>query len=636
MIREMARIAVWGLASDRARLVETLHELGVIHLLQPLSEPLSNETAGRFKRISAKLLGLIEALEWNGWSDLSDDDLENVRRRMPLSGDQVTEELQQNLDEFSERLTRLQKEKSELNQELQSLRRALRIAHHFDVFWREEKEKGQEVMLWWIYRENQDELLSRLRSRLAQKATDDGPVAFRHHEVRLEENDVVLSVAVSPPFAPLVEDVFKKGNAVLWKPPLKEEDLPFDVALEEMEGRYREIPSRLQQLDEDMKKARLEWGPKLGVLYILMNERLEEVTVAENVEHEGNMVFLEGWVPMDAMDILVETLGKNFGSRVLLEWRYPAEDEWHTVPTALKNPPLFRPFEIFLKLMPTVRYNGIDPTVLIGVFFPFFSGCMVGDIGYGAVISLLGFLMSRKKTRRLMSDVGKILLFVGAWSILWGAAYGEFFGDLGHRLFHMEPLWVERSEVVIPVMLFTIGLGVFHVVLGLVLGFIQGLKTRQRHLWLEKLGNLAVIAGLIGAMVAVKGWLPDGVFTISVTVLVVGIVLLLAGGGIGGLVESIGAVGNMLSYVRIAAIGLSSAILAMVATQFVDVFGLTLLGVLVALAMHLLNFILALAGSGLHSARLQYVEFLGKFYSGGGKDYKPFARRRLRSWKKPS
>ncbi len=631
----MARIAVWGLASDRARLVETLHGLGVIHLLQPLSEPLSSEEAGTFKRVSAKLLGLIEALEWKDWSSLTDDDLESVRRRMPLADEGVVEELQRNLDEFSERLSRLQTERNELNQELQTLRRALRIAHHFDVFWKEARDRGQEVSLWWIYRENQDELLSRLRASLAQKTTDEGPADVRHHEVRLDENDIVLSIAVPPAFAPLVEGIFKKGNAVLWKPPV-EGAASFEEALEKMEVRYKEIPRRLQELDEDIKNARNEWGPKLGTLYILMNECLEQVTVAENVELEGNVVFLEGWVPTDVMDDLIEALREGFGDRVLVEWRYPTEKEWHAVPTALKNPPLFEPFELFLRLMPPVRYRGTDPTVLVGVFFPFFSGCMVGDVGYGSVILLLGFLLARKKTKPVMSDIGKILLFVAVWSILWGVAYGELFGDLGHRLFHMEPLWVERSHVVLPVMVFTLGLGVFHVVLGLLLGFVQGIRNRQRHVWLEKLGNLVVLGGLIGAMVAIKGWLPDSVFTLSVTLLVVGIVLLLAGGGIGGLVESIGAVGNILSYVRIAAIGLSSAILALVATQFVDVFGVTLLGILVALAMHLLNFILALAGSGLHSARLQYVEFFGKFYSGGGKEYKPFARRRLKSWKKPS
>ena len=104
----------------------------------------------------------------------------------------------------------------------------------------------------------------------------------------------------------------------------------------------------------------------------------------------------------------------------------------------------------------------------------------------------------------------------------------------------------------------------------------------------------------------------------------------------GGLIEAMGSIGNILSYVRIAAIGLSSAILAVVASRFVDVFGLSVLGIFMALAIHILNFILALGGSGLHSARLHYVEFMGKFYSGAGKYYKPFSKRRETRWKRRS
>ncbi len=284
--------------------------------------------------------------------------------------------------------------------------------------------------------------------------------------------------------------------------------------------------------------------------------------------------------------------------------------------------------------MPVIAYKGLDPTILIGIFFPFFGGCMIGDIGYGIIIGMLGYWLKQKKHRPFVSDIGSILLFVSAWSVFWGAAYGELFGDTGHRLLHLEPLWLERSQVVIPVMAFTVSLGFAHVLLGYFMGFVQGVRSKHRHLWIERLGNILILAALLSAMILVKGWLPGRFFTLAVSLLILGLALLLAGGGMGGLVEAFGSVGNILSYVRIAAIGLSSAILAMVANSFVDSMGVTFIGIFLALTIHLLNFVLAVAGSSLHSARLQYVEFLGKFHSGGGTQYKPFSRRKPELWKK--
>lgn len=159
-----------------------------------------------------------------------------------------------------------------------------------------------------------------------------------------------------------------------------------------------------------------------------------------------------------------------------------------------------------------------------------------------------------------------------------GVLFGEYFGDIGKRLFHLEPMWLERSHVVMPIMIFAVAVGLGHVVLGLLLGFIQGVKSKKRHLWLEKLGNLFVLLALIGALVTLKGWLPKEIFVSWGVVLFVGVVLLIVGGGIGALAESIGSIGNILSYVRIAAIGLSSAILAAVATKFLDVLGMSIFG----------------------------------------------------------
>jgi len=456
-----------------------------------------------------------------------------------------------------------------------------------------------------------------------------------HHFLPGRDSLGILALRVPASCEDAVFAVLAKWKALPWKLPdfcgeiRPEESLPF------LGKKIEEFSARIETIMSDISRTSGEWGPRLASLFLFIDERTEQAAVEARLETGRDFFSLQGWMPEDVLRTAAAHLKEKFGDDVLLQWRSPGEDEWNDVPTALMNRPMSAPFELFLKLLRPPSYSGFDPTTAIALFFPFFSGCMIGDMGYGLIILLLSIRLKKGK-RPLVRDIGAILFSMSLWSLVWGAVWGEFFGDVGHRLFHLEPLWVERSVSVMPVVVFTIALGAAHVFFGLLIGVYQGVKNRHRHQWMEKAGNLAVLLSLVGALVVMKQEFPGSFFTLPVSLLVVGLVLLIGGGGIGGIIETLGSIGNIISYVRIAAIGLSSAILALVASKFMDVFGLSVFGIFLALMIHLLNFVLAIGGSGLHSARLHYVEFFGKFYSGSGKEYKPFKRRSGSSWKKHS
>jgi V/A-type H+-transporting ATPase subunit I len=162
----------------------------------------------------------------------------------------------------------------------------------------------------------------------------------------------------------------------------------------------------------------------------------------------------------------------------------------------------------------------------------------------------------------------------------------------------------------------------------LVLGLWEAVKDRSRNHLLERGGMLIGLIGLFFIVGVLTDFLPQGFMSVAIAGMIVGIVLLgMSLGWLGivmGPIEFITLVGNVLSYLRIAAIGLASFYLAKVANEVAGLTGNVIVGAILAVLIHALNLVLGMFSPTIHSLRLHYVEFFRKFYEGGGRPYEPF------------
>jgi V/A-type H+-transporting ATPase subunit I len=278
----------------------------------------------------------------------------------------------------------------------------------------------------------------------------------------------------------------------------------------------------------------------------------------------------------------------------------------------------------------------MDPTLLMAIFLPIFFGMILGDVGYGAILLIACLVLLRRfREAGALRDLILVLAIGSVWSIAFGFLYGEAFGSLGEEALGMHAIWINRADPqqVSGLLLFPIVAGAAHITLGLVLGVWNALRERSRNHLLERGGMLVGLIGLFLIIGIAMKWLPEGFVTPALAILLVGIALLGASlGWIGvllGPIEFIGLIGNILSYLRIAAIGLASVYLALVANELAGNLGNVVVAIIVAALIHALNIALGAFSPTIHSLRLHYVEFFRKFYEGGGEPFKPFGADRF-------
>ena len=326
----------------------------------------------------------------------------------------------------------------------------------------------------------------------------------------------------------------------------------------------------------------------------------------------------------------------------------PAEDE--EPPTLLENGSLIRPFNILTELYSPPKYRGIDPTPLLAPFFFLFFGMCLGDAGY-AIVMLGTIWWAFKKYRRIpmgVKDFITLFAFSAVSTFAYGVVSGSFFGNfidsflpflvpLKNALMLVDPMTNPMQVLGISLLL-----GVVHLMFGLLIAAYDNVRAGQ---YLDAAGdNIAwflFITGLCVFGTAAGGLLPEPFVLLGKAMAIAGaiVIFLYAGRGKKGILSkalsgflalygSTSYLGDILSYSRLLALGFGSAVIGMIINLLggmaaeIPYIG-WLIAVVVIVGGHIFSILINILGAFVHPLRLQYVEFFGKFYTGGGEPFTP-------------
>ncbi|CAG0983199.1 V/A-type H+/Na+-transporting ATPase subunit I [Methanosarcinales archaeon] len=443
-----------------------------------------------------------------------------------------------------------------------------------------------------------------------------------------------------------------KGN-----PPVIVDELTKEIT--GLRERFSLIKTELDNLKEEYSEFIIATDEHLSIETQKSEAPLKFATSA-------NAFIIDGWVPSDKFDQIEAELQKNTDGKVYLT-RIMEEIDEKEIPIELENPVVAKPFELLIDTFATPNYREIDPSLVLFITYPLFYALMLGDVGYGLIVTAIGLVIKQKFKTGGLNALALILLISGVFSTIFGVIYGEFFG---FPIFNIEfkghfeegilgifgptiagiHLPIHRFESVKPLLLLCFAIGIFHVLLGYVIGFRnEVVKHDLKHAIYAKgswmmilIGGVLLIAKVMPALMS-KSTMPTGdmMFLAGAGLMLIGVILLIKGEGFISILELPTLLSNVLSYSRILAIGLSSAGIALaVNTMAMNLFirpegvllgggiVLALAGVVILFIGHLINLLLGILGPGIHSLRLQYVEFFTKFYEGGGTKYLPFGHKR--------
>ena len=446
-----------------------------------------------------------------------------------------------------------------------------------------------------------------------------------------------------------IKKILNKYNVDYFKIPLEFSDTPKNV-LKNISEELKNIEEKRQIIYKKSEKLYQE-NLSLYVAFDYLSILKSKKDVGKYIKQTKKVIIIEGWILQGNLNELKNRLYKKYKE---LEVVFSDPKETKDIPVALKNNKFVEPFESVTELYGIPKYTEFDPTPLFAPFYFIFFGICLSDAGYGLIITALSYFALLKLKLKGTTKKFFGLFFLGGLStFIMGALMGSWMGDtlnyLPNNFLFIRTFLIDKIALLdpiknpMPLLLISLSLGVIQIYTGFIIKFIANVKENKIKTGLMDQGSwLLLISGiLIFALTSAIGSL-SGFKSIAKYIIWAGLlfliltqgrsnknILLKIAGGVISLYNLIGYFSDILSYSRLFALGLSTAVLAVVVNTFVMLFkDIPIIGIFLAILVfilgHLFNLVISGMGAFIHSTRLQYVEFFTKFYEGGGAYFKPF------------
>lgn len=371
--------------------------------------------------------------------------------------------------------------------------------------------------------------------------------------------------------------------------------------------------------------------PEIERLYDYFNMEKEQAAILSNLVKTKETFTFKGWVPTQDASEIEKELTEKFDCCVYLKHGNKKEG----IPILLKNNSLVEPFETITSMYSLPHSSNIDPNPMVAFFYFVFFGMMLSDAGYGIIMAVVcGFIALKYKPEGTMGQLIRMLALCGISTTVWGFIFGSIFGGLIPFPGLLDPL-----TDVMPIMGMSIIFGIIHIFIGLGMKGYMLIRDGDplAAIW-DVLSWYLFILGLVIliAPVVVTFEIPPAIITAGTYMTIAGVVLLVLTqgrdknniflklfGGVKSLYGITSYFGDILSYLRLMALCLSTGVIATVINLLGEITG-PIPAIFIGLIGHTINLLINALGAYVHTSRLQYVEFFGKFFEGGGKAFNPF------------